>query len=148
VTEEFQAEAAMNVSEVVDLYVPRRIGVGVLQRLGNNAEHPGILGMELEGAFVEAPDERISLVVALDTERSVGLIVQLREMLLDAGVSPGQIVAMMKQAYSRMDAVRAQDRAPFFRCPRCYAVSHNAYDIAKRYCGNCHTFTDDRGDLT
>jgi ribosomal protein S27AE len=30
--------------------------------------------------------------------------------------------------------------APSIMCPRCGAVSFNANDIAKRYCGQCHQF--------
>lgn len=30
---------------------------------------------------------------------------------------------------------------PSFKCPRCGAVSYNAYDIAEAYCGVCHAWT-------
>ena len=30
-----------------------------------------------------------------------------------------------------------------YTCPVCGAVSHNANDVARRYCGRCHRFGDD-----
>ena len=30
--------------------------------------------------------------------------------------------------------------APSFTCPVCLMTSYNPNDVAKRYCGNCHTF--------
>lgn len=30
-----------------------------------------------------------------------------------------------------------------FTCPRCRRISHNRFDAAEGYCGNCHDFTGD-----
>ena len=38
-------------------------------------------------------------------------------------------------------------RAPFFRCPRCEAVSYHPDDIRNRYCGRCHLFAGDPAGL-
>jgi hypothetical protein len=32
------------------------------------------------------------------------------------------------------------------RCLRCGLVSHNATDVARRYCGGCHLYHPDGGD--
>lgn len=113
-TGEFQARASLSIVDTADMFVPSQVGVGILEREAGDA-HPAVLGIHLLGRFLDGDDEtgeKLSVLVSLDTERAVGLIIQLRAMLLDAGVSPGQIIAMMKEAYARFDEVRAMDRAP------------------------------------
>lgn len=37
--------------------------------------------------------------------------------------------------------------APVFTCPRCSTVSAHPKDVAESYCGHCHDWIDEDGDL-
>jgi hypothetical protein len=37
--------------------------------------------------------------------------------------------------------------AEFYVCPFCAAVSHNQNDVAQRYCGACHRFSEGNGNI-
>lgn len=108
-TEEFQANASLSVEDTTDLFVPQRIGVGILEHEKDAQE--ALLGVHLVGNYVGIPQDT-SYMVVLDTERAVGLLIQLRAMLLQAGVDGSRIIVMMKEAQARLDEVRAMDRAP------------------------------------
>ena len=107
--ENFSARAGMSVEETTDLFVPSQVGVGILEH--ERGEQDALLGLHLVGNNVGLVEDA-SVMVVLDVERAVGLIVQLRALLLEAGVSGGRIIAMMKEAYGRLDDVLSRDRAP------------------------------------
>lgn len=142
-TQDFQAKAGMTVQDVVELFIPNQVGVGIIQ--GETAQCPALLGLHLKGRH-EDKDEDTTLMIALDTERTVGLIVQLKGMLLGAGVDGGVIIKMMREADARFEAIRDMDRAPredppSFTCPKCGMTSYHPTDIKEGYCGNCHDWT-------
>jgi hypothetical protein len=43
---------------------------------------------------------------------------------------------------------QAVNERPSFTCPDCGRTSYHPGDVAAQYCGNCHVFVDDRGEVT
>lgn len=137
--EKFQARVSTSIEDIVDVLTPKRVGVGVLHY--KTADWPAVIAVHLTGKIDnKGPD--VSLIVALDAERAAGLIVQLQEMLLDAGVPGDTIRTMMREAESKLEEVLAPSRTepPSFTCPLCKMTSYHPDDVANSYCGNCHAF--------
>lgn len=102
-TEDFQARASASIKDAHDPIVPKELGVGILAHETDSV--PALLLLHLAGRHMETR-RNTTLFVALDPERAVGLIIQLRATLLDAGVDGDKLIAMMKEASARFDKVR------------------------------------------
>lgn len=104
-SEEFGGKVRAELVDAEEVLVPHSIGVGIMHR---DTEVGPILGVHIVGRLNFQP---YSVMVAFDQERCVGLIVQVRDMLLEAGTPPGQIIKLMKDAYGRLEAFKDLDRA-------------------------------------
>lgn len=116
---DFQARASAEYIDATDAirrsFRPHQIGVGVVGQ--EDADTSALLLLGLVGRYQSNQREEITIPVLLDTERTVGLIVQLQGALISAGVEPAQFVAMMMEATGRhreahIAAQRESDNEP------------------------------------
>lgn len=68
-----------------------------------------------------------------------------RYSLIDASriVLDANLITVNEQAIPEAEA-SVFHAAPSFCCPRCRRRSFNPHDVAERYCGACHLFTEDQ----
>lgn len=104
----FQARAGLSIADVGNPFVPKRLGTGIMDR---DPDLP-LIALYLEGRFADDPDNELSFTIALDVERTVGTLAQLRVAMRDLGVSDEDFDAMLAEAHRRIGALRAMDRAP------------------------------------
>lgn len=97
---DFQARPGQWPVAIEELLIPTMVGIGVFNH--ESDRHPALLILHLDGELGTCGEDLVTN-VALDTERAVGLLVQIRRGLAEAGVSDQKVDTMKAQALARME---------------------------------------------